>query len=446
MGSKEDEIIERVWGFTGGRETEVLVFTSETALTRFADNTISQNVAERSREIVIRVLDGEGRMGRVSLNHPGEAELRRACETAVGMLKMQKPDPELMPLSAPRPIPAAAAAFDEETAAYTPAARADRLVELAGACAAGKQLASGTLESGWSRFTVANSRGVRASHQETGATFSVTVKDGDGLGWAEEFSPKVGTLDFSEVGERAREKARLAKAPQAVEPGKYTVVLEPDPVANLLFYTGIYGFGGQFYLEGQSFMSGKLGEKLLGENISIEDNALEGPGAGVPFDFEGMPRRRVSLVECGVAKSPVHDRKTAKKAGTETTGHSLVQPNTYGPVPTCLAMAAGDASVEEMIRSTERGILVTQFHYVNLLKPLTLDITGMTRNGTFWIEDGKVVRPIKNLRFTESIVGALGRVEAVGRDRTLRKAFFGGKFLVPALKVRDFTFSSSTDF
>lgn len=445
METDEKKLCERIFALAGKREAEVLIFSSESALTRFADNIVSQNVANRSQEIVIRLLEG-GRMGRVSLNHSGDDELRTAVASAEAILKSQKPDPDLLPLAEPREVRPNDKLYDAETAGYAPASRADRLEELVDACKGAGQLASGTLDNGWSRVTVANSKGVFASHRETAATFSVTVKDGDGLGWAEEFQPRVKSLDFAAVGVRAREKAKLARSPKKAEPGRYTVVLEPNPVANLLLFTGIYGFGGQFFLEDQSFVSSKLGTKVLGDNITLEDNGLDGLGASMPFDFEGMPRTKVTLVEKGVAKAVVHDRKTAKKSGLTTTGHALPVPNTYGPFPTCVGLMGGDSSYEDLIKGTKKGVLVTQFHYVNVLKPKTLELTGMTRNGTYMIEDGKIAYPIKNFRFTESMVDAFGRVDALAKDRELTEAFFGGKFVVPALKMRDFNFSSTTEF
>lgn len=439
------QICECIFSLTGGKETEVIIFSSESALTRFADNAISQNVANRSREIIIRVMD-EGRVARVELNHSGERELKSAVECALAMLKLQKPDPRLLPLAEPCGVKENAGLYCGDTAGFSPTDRAGRLIELVKECKSAGQEASGTLDNGWTEVTVANSKGVFAFHRETESTLSVTVKDGDAMGWAEEFHHDIKKLDFTGVGRTAREKARMAKNPKPIKPGRYTVVLEPDPVANMFLFMSIYGFGGQFFLEGQSFMSGKMGQKVLGDNITIGDNAVDGPGSGMPFDFEGMPRKKVMLVEKGVAKGVVHDRKTSRDSKTPATGHALPTPNAYGPIPSNIFLKPGDSSVEEMIKNTGRGVLVTQFHYVNVLKPLEMEITGMTRNGTYWIEDGKIAHPIKNMRFTESIVDALNRVEEIGSRPVRSSAFFGGKFLVPPLKIRDFCFSSVTGF
>lgn len=442
---RDRKICERIFSLAKRTDVEVILFSSESALTRFADNIISQNVSNRSLEIVIRAVQG-GRVGRVSLNHAGDAELKGAVESALAMLKTQKPDPELLPLPKPVPVTENASLYDEATALFSPLDRAEKVAALAEAAAQDGQLASGTLDNGWSRVTVANSKGVFASHLESSAAFKATVKDGAGMGWAGDYGTTIGDIDWSGVSARAREKARLAREPRDLAPGRYTVVLEPDPVANLLLFAAIHGFGGQFYLEGQSFLHGKLGRRVMGRNITLEDNGLDGPSASMPFDFEGMPRRKVTFVEEGVARAVAHDRRTARKAKASATGHALPNPNPYGPVPMNVCLRGGDSSLEEMIRGTDRGLLVTQFHYTNILKPVELELTGMTRNGTYWIEDGELAYPVKNLRFTESVVAAFNRVEALGRTQKPSAAFFGGKFLVPAAKIADFCFSSATSF
>ncbi|MFH1618549.1 MAG: TldD/PmbA family protein [bacterium] len=445
QAEKEHKICEKVFSLAGSRDAEVIISSSESALTRFADNVISQNVSGRSTDIIIRVMES-GRVGRVSINNDGEEHLRHAVDSALAMLTAQKADSALMPLPDPVPVKENGLLYFESTASFSPADRASKISAVAAMCASCGRTASGILDNGWSRVTVANSRGVLVSHAETEATFSVTVRDGSAMGWAEEYVADIGRLDFESVAGRASEKAGMARNPVEIKPGRYAVVLEPDPVANMLFFSAIYGFGGQFFLEGQSFMAGRLGQKVLGGNITITDNALDGPGSGMPFDFEGMPRKKVMLVENGMAMTAVHDRRTSGKAGVSSTGHALPSPNTYGPIPSNLSLKPGGSSLEDMIKSTERGLLVTQFHYVNVLKPVSLELTGMTRNGTYLIENGRITGPVRNMRFTESVVEALGRVEAIGAKPSVTAAFFGGKFLVPPMKIRDFNFSSVTGF
>jgi predicted Zn-dependent protease len=212
-------------------------------------------------------------------------------------------------------------------------------------------------------------------------------------------------------------------------------------VGDLIGFLGYMGFGGNAFNEGRSCFSGKLGERVCGESITIYDDGLDPSFMPLPFDFEGNPRRKVLLIEKGIARGVVHDRTTAKEAGVEPTGHATPPPGAWGPYPMHLKLAPGDATVEEMIASTERGLLVTRFHYTNIAHPLRTELTGMTRDGTFLIENGKLTRGVRNLRFTQSVLGALSNVEMIGRAPRIAEGC-----LVPALKVRSFHFSGATEF
>ncbi|MDT8286315.1 MAG: metallopeptidase TldD-related protein, partial [Elusimicrobiales bacterium] len=364
---------------------------------------------------------------------------------ALAALKLQKKEKGLLLPPAPRPIgPAAPGLYSPATAALKPSFRAGKAAALARLCRARGMKCYGTLENGVSSLTIANNSGVFASHRETYAVYGVTVRKGEGFGWAEQYSPDSSNIDYAGVNARAMEKAAASTRPSALPPGAYTVILEPAAVADLLFFLGYSGLGGRAWLDGRSFASGTLGRRILHPSITIVDDALEGPAAGVPFDFEGMPRKKVLLVDKGVVRAVVHDRKTAAEAGAAATGHSLPQPNAYGPMPQNLELAPGDSSLEEMIGSTKKGILVTSFHYTNLLRPKTVEMTGMTRNGTFLVENGRVTRALKNMRFTQSVVEAFSNVEALSRERETGGGW--GKTCVPAMKIRDFNFSSATGF
>jgi len=436
-------ICDRILRLAGRCKTEVIISSTDSALTRFADNAISQNVSNTSTEISVRVLDN-GKVTRFSLNQPSEPALKTAFAAAHTALKAQKKDPRLMPLSGPAPVTENKKLYFPGTAALTPFDRAARIAGLTAKCKKTGAAAFGTYENGVTAVTVANSLGAHAFHKESYAVYSVTIRDKDGFGWAEVPAFDAREIDFDRVDRTAMEKAGLSRRPRSLKPGRYTVILEPAAAADLLFYIGFYGFGAQFYQEGQSFVTGKLGKKVMCPEITVEDNALSGPSAGMPFDYEGQPRQRVTLIDSGVARAVVHDRKTAALAGARTTGHALPMPNTYGPVPMNLSLKKGLVSTAEMIKNTEYGILVTNFHYTNLLKPLTIELTGMTRNGTFLIKNGRIACPVRNMRFTESAVEAFNRIEAVGNEPAAFRSW--GRVSAPALKIRDFNFSSSTEF
>lgn len=438
-----EKVCGKIFKLAGKAQCEVMAETRNGALTRFADNVISQNVASSSLNFSVRLLDS-GRSAQFSFNQTDDDALKRAVVSGLEILRRQKKDPALLPLPKPRPLPAGKDLYDRETAELSPTFRAEKAAELAKACAKTGQVACGTVENGAEGLTIANNLGLYAEHKESFVMHSVTVRDRAGSGWAEQPAHRVADIDFGRLNGIARAKAAASRAPREIKPGKYTVILEPSAAVALVSYLGVYGFGGQLYTEGRSFTAGKLGKKILSPLFSLEDNALNGGAPGMPFDFEGQPRTRVSLVENGVLKAVVHDRKTAKKARTASTGHALPQPSYMGPIPLNLSVKPGQGTLADLIKGTERGILVTQFHYTNLLKAQTIEMTGMTRNGTFMVENGKIAYPIMNMRFTQNMVEAFGNIEAVAAETGLVAEW--GRMRCPAMRLADFNFSSSTKF
>ncbi|MFW6437737.1 MAG: metallopeptidase TldD-related protein [Armatimonadota bacterium] len=239
----------------------------------------------------------------------------------------------------------------------------------------------------------------------------------------------------------AAEKCARSAGPGAVEAGRWDVILEPPAVTDALFHLGRYTFNALACLEGRSAIHGRLGEQVCGENITIVDDPLDPRGIRRAFDFEGVARQRVELIREGVAANLVYDSRTAKRAGTTSTGHAAPPSSTWGPVPFNVFFESGDSSVSDMIAATERGLLVTRFHYTNMLDPSAAVLTGMTRDGTFLIEDGEVVGGVRNLRFTESLLEALSRVDMIGSE-----GWLGDYAWAPALRIRDFRFSGTTEF
>ena len=240
--------------------------------------------------------------------------------------------------------------------------------------------------------------------------------------------------------------------PIEIPPGKYTAIFEPLAASEFLDYLAFYAFNGRMFHEGRSFLSGKLGRKVVDERITLVDDPLAENGFSFPFDFEGVPKQKIVLIDKGIAKHVVYDSQTAFKHKKKSTGHALGGPNPFGPVPLNLVMKPGNGDLAGMIKETEKGILVTRFHYTNVIDPHKLTFTGMTRDGTFLIENGKVTKGLKNLRFTENIIDVLNRIEAISEKQILVASDpgYGRRFatghIVPAIKVRDFTFTSATEF
>jgi predicted Zn-dependent protease len=397
---------------------EILLAAGSTGSTRYSGNAISQNVVEDILQLCIRLVDGP-RSARVVLNQADDHHVGRAIESARAVLRAQRRAAGGASDSLDLPAPQSytpAPGHHPATARATPRTRGDAVARTCRILASARLDGAGSYETGEHVVGVANSRGLRALHRQTTAVMSVTARTSDGgAGWAETVAHDAAAVDPEGLARRAAERAVRSRKPRAVRPGPMDVILEPSAVAELLSFLGYLGFGALGYLEGRGPLAGKLGAAIADERITIDDDAYHPVFPGVPFDFEGIPRKRVRLVDRGVFSGVVHDRATARRMGTASTGHSLPRPNTEGPVPMNLVVRPGDASVEEMVASTRRGILVTQLHYTNLLDPGRGMITGMTRNGTFLLERGRVTAPVRNLRFTENLLGALSRVSPGAR-------------------------------
>lgn len=442
--SRFRDLVKQVMALADGTAVEVLLATQQEGLTRFGNNVVSQHIETGNHELVVRIQKGM-RQGKASCNQFDRVTLERTVRKAVLLASVQHDDPTLLPLPGSQ-VYRPSTHYVPDTPVVTPDEKIDHIRLAVGSCKKKKTTATGIFSHGMQAVGLANSNGLFAYNAYTSASFSVTVMAKDSSGWADATDPDIHTVHPEQLTAVALEKALAGRNPKAMPAGEYDVILEPAAVAELLLFMAWDGFGALPYLEGRSFISGKLGRKVLGENVTIMDDVYHPQTLGINFDYEGMPRQRVMLVDRGIAKAVVHDRKTAKEAGTESTGHALPLPNTNGPMPLNLMLAGGDSSVKEMVAGIDRGLLITHFHYTNILDPIPLMITGMTRDGVFLVEKGKVKHPVKNFRFTESVVKAFNQVEALGRETAYAHAFWGGGIVCPAAKIRGFNFSSGTKF
>ncbi|HET9318892.1 MAG TPA: TldD/PmbA family protein [Bryobacteraceae bacterium] len=426
----------------GVRDVEVLIGAGANALTRFANNTIHQNVAERSGYLSVRALV-DGRTARASTNRLDPEGIRHAVEQAVMVAKLQAPDPELLPLAESASYADTPRHF-ARTAAMTPGDRAKAVKEAIAAVEAAAQTAAGIYATGESVLAILNTNGVSAYHAETMAVFSITALAKDSSGWAKKSSCDASDLNPLEIAEAAALKAANSRGPAEIAPGRYTVVLEPSAVLDLVGQ--ISGdFSATALRDERSFLTGRLGAKLFGENISVYDDVYHARQSGSPFDGEGVPRQRVALVENGVVRNVVYSRQAATHAGAIPTGHGFPVPNEYGEAPANIVIAGGESSVEQMIASTDRGVLVTRLWYIREVDPYQKIMTGMTRDGTFLIEKGKLTRGLKNFRFNQNLIELLSNVEALSPvSRASGEEMFD--MVVPAMKVRDFNFTEVTRF
>jgi PmbA protein len=441
-----EEIAHRVLSVSGGDQTEVLISANDEHLTRFAGNAIHQNVSETDAIVRVRIVSDK-RVGVASGNDLNDDSLRRVVQSAETVSHYQQDNPGF--LSLPEPLPTREVqAYAEATATCSPQDRARGVVAICNLSRKHGLAASGAFSTAVEEIIVANSLGVSAYHCGTIAHL-VTVVSGDtGSGYAASGAMDVSDLDPKAIGSVAVSKALRSRDPTDISPGLYTVILEEDAVADMLFTLGYLGFGALAVQEGRSFMGGRFGDRITGENISIWDDGHDPRGLALAFDFEGVPKQRVELIEKGIAQGVVYDSFTAgREEGKVSTGHSLPAPNTFGPYAMHLFMAPGQSTKEDMLASTERGIWVTRFHYTNAVHPTKTILTGMTRDGTFLIEEGRITRPLKNLRFNQSILEAFGQAEMLGSELKLVKADWGNTAAcVPAAKLHDFRFTGVTEF
>ena len=419
------------------QQTEVMVTEWDSALTRFANNGIHQNVAERNVSVRVRVVN-DGKTGVASINQLNEKAATDVLKRAVAIAELQ-PRSEVVPMPGPataRPVES----WSDATAGATPEERADFVETICAKAGRAGLKAFGAFSTTAGQFAIANSLGVLQHQRSTQATVNSVVMGDAGSGYADRGAIDVRELDKDELATEVIDKAQRNQNAQPVEPGVYEVVLEEYAVAEMLEFMSFMGFGALSVQEERSFM--RLGEKITGDQVSIWDDGLDRTGIPASFDFEGVPKQRVELISNGVASGLVYDMQTASRENRQSTGHGLPAPNTEGPFAVNLFMKPGTAAKSDLMSDIKRGIWVTRFWYVRVVHPKLSIITGMTREGTFLIENGKITRPVKDLRFTQSILEALTGTLALTRSTKLQVSEYLGASRVPAVRLKAFNFTS----
>ncbi|MGB3713180.1 MAG: TldD/PmbA family protein [Candidatus Promineifilaceae bacterium] len=439
-----EERINRALKFSESDETQITFMAQDQALTRFANNIIHQNVSESDGTVTITAVLGK-RTGTATTNDLSDEGLSKAAERALSHARSRQADPDFPGLPEPRAVQLVQA-FDEETASYDPELRAIAVGQICEAAKGQNLTAFGAFSTASAEVAVANSKGVMVYHAGTRASLQTTISGDHGSSMDAASNWRVSHLDADEIGQAAIRRAMRAQNPQPVEPGHYDVVLGPYAVMDIVGNLNWTGIGARTVQEGGSWMIGRMGKEAMSPLISIWDDGLDPAGAPLPFDFEGLPRQKVPIVEKGVIRGPVYDRYTAAIDGVETTGHASPPNMSWigGPVAFHLFMEAGDTSQEEMIRSTARGLYINSFWYTRTVHPRDCIITGMTRDGVWLIKDGELSFPVKDLRFTQSYIEALANVISVGRSRRTQITEIGFSFCVPSLKISGFNFTGVT--
>jgi predicted Zn-dependent protease len=425
-------------------QTEAILLTEDSSLTRFAGSTVHQHVAERNQMLALRVVWGK-RISSVTTNMVQPSSVNKILQKAISLAKVQPPNDEFISLPGPRPIPKIDT-FSKNIGRLTPNRKVGVVNSLLRQVKEKGCKASGAFSNGEVELAVVNSLGVEADQKFSDLILHLIVENEKSSGYASFVTRDPDQLDIDSLVQEAIRKA-LREEPIQIKPGEYEVILEPYAVGEFLSFLGYLGFHALAVQESRSFFCNRFGEKIVDEKVTIYDDGLDSGGLQVPFDFEGIPKEKVTFFDRGVVREVTYDSFTAGREGKDSTGHGLIAPNTAGPIPINLFMKEGESSMEEMIKSVRRGIYVTRFHYTNVVEPMKAIITGMTRDGTFLVEEGEIKRPLNNLRFTESILKALSRVSAISKDRkvcsegTVYSRRFVTGTVVPAIKVDGFNFT-----
>lgn len=423
--------------------TEITIYAWETGLTRFATSYIHQNVNEENINISVECVNKK-KIGEASTNSLDK--INSTVDKANSISKLSPPNPEWPGFAKPSKIKKINS-FIPKTQNFTPEQRAKGCKTI---ISKAKNFQSyGSFVTGVLEVCIANSNGLFVYNNGTAATISTTLFGKSGTGYAMAGSRDVSKIDYNKVAEAAVKKANLSQNPVKIQPGKYEVILEPLAVAEILDFLCWFGFNALRYQEKRNPFCGKIGKKALGSNITLWDDSLDNSGFSFPFDMEGTPKQKVMLVDKGVIKNMVYDLRTAKKDGKKSTGHSSGS-STWGPAPSNVFMKGGKKSIDELIKSSKKAILVSRFWYTNPIDPMTVTLTGMTRDGTYLVENGKITKSLKNLRFTQSIIEALSNVKDLSKAVLVPNSisygvpFFGGSS-IPALKIKNWNFSGVSE-
>jgi PmbA protein len=437
-------VAKEILDLPGADGVEVVFTASNTALTRYARSQIIQNTVQRTIRAYVRTAVGQ-RYATASTNQLEPEHLKRAAESALEAARASPDDPDFPGFPDPAEVGRAEGImrFDDVTAASTAERRARAVGEMLRLVEGSE--AAGIFETSSHLYCIVSSAGIDCFDSYTRCVASCLADLGDSTGYREFSSHSIDDVDYAALARAAMEKARAGEGAVDVGPGVYEVVLEPNAVALLLEYLSYTGFGAKQVIDGESFLSGRMGQQVAVPDVTVADDVFHPLSVGIGFDLEGVPKRRLEVIDRGIATEPVTDLRTARRLGLAPSGHYSGS-NEYGPWASNVVMDDGTVPPEELISGVDRGLLVTRFHYINVLDRPAALLTGMTRDGTWQIEDGEVARPVRNLRFTESVLDALSAVRGIGDDPEALAPDYGsfGSHVAPSLRIGEFSFTSAT--
>jgi predicted Zn-dependent protease len=424
---------------------EVGIYSNLRGTTRFANSVIHQNLSVEDpyfwTRIIIDTPAGKkiGGSATRSLTPQG---IKTTVAKALELAHHATPDKEFISLPKPSGRPRKYPSLTVEE--VTPEKRARAVNKIVRIAQKYHLDIAGVIHTTLYSLGVANSLGINEFACGCDSYVSITAMSENSSGYAMAYNRYFSKIDFEELAESACQKALLSKNPRDLEPGKYLVLLEPHAVAEMISYLGWLEFGARALAEKTSIMSKSLGKQITGKNITIYDDFTHPQVNIIPFDFEGVPRKKVTFIDKGIAKGVVFDSFYAHKLKKPNTGHALPAPNPYGPFPATIIIKPGNTPMSEMLRALDRGILVTRFWYTRIVDPDTTTITGLTRDGTFWVENGEIKYGIKNLRYTINIYETLRNVLMISKETVASGEFT--QVVAPALLIKNFNFSSKTEY
>lgn len=438
------ELVNKVKNILKNYDFEIIALEGKSELTRFAESYIHQNVAETNLNLTVKVIN-EDRIGAVEMNSIDEHTILKNIEKAIEVTKITPRVDYHYQLLKPQSYKIKSK-YSKDTANFTPLNRAQLVSQLIKEVNKREYEAAGAFKTEESALLVANSEGVFAFDRETKVDFNCVITRDNSTAHASFIDSDINNFNINKITDELLEAAFKNVEQIEIEPGVYTVILSPEAVSDILNYTGYTAFNGKMIMEGKSFVCNNRGKKIFPETITVSDDPFDELTMPIPFDLVGYPREKIDLIKDGVIKDGVYDHLTALKYNKKCTGNTLPPEHaSFGALPFNLVMKKGSNSVEEMISSTKKGIYISRFHYVNILNPMSVQLTGMTRDGTFLIEGGKLGRAIKNMRFNTSVIDMLKAVDMISKERQTKSGFIGPT-VAHYLRTNNFTFSSKTSF
>jgi len=455
LKEKAHQIFNIAKSAAGKAETEILLFSRVDEYLRFGNNELVQSQYSTSRNLSVRVASNK-KQGRVTTGTLDKGSVEKTIEKAASQARMSPDDPDYLPMPGPQKY-RSVERYSEKTVQAPAEMKAGYIASAIDLAKKNHLLASGVLGTSVEQIMMLNTSGLEASYRGTGGYFSLTMDadNGNQTGYSLSTFGDIGELEPDKVAQTALERAKLNKNQAEIAPGKFDIVVDPHAWSEMLGYFAVSAstgyspdLGTRQYKEGRSYLSGRLGEKIIGDNISIDDDVYHKHQAGPPFDGEGCQKNSVPIIENGVFKNTVSSRISQHRYGAVPTGHELPLPNPLGEFPTNLVIRGrGSAkTTEQLISELDKGLLITRFWYNREVEPKTKTVTGMTRDGTFLVENGEIRRPVKNLRFNQSLLELFSRIDAFTEPVRNFSEFQQFRVLQPGILARDFNFTSVSPF